>query len=742
MASGITELDLNNSTNIRNIRYLIEQEDRELRDKAHDNSKDIMGIVRKFELVPEVWIELGAKPGFCYLGEMSARGKLGGMCDATGEQYALKGSLDKKQIQHLILVTQPIEFILSRAENALKGDKDIHSHVSSELVTTITNDKAIADWYRHIRMYVKRATKSVFKRELDLWFALMRVDNAGQLTNGILAGLRDHGMVDSQKTYCALAMAVLLCYEGWTEAPILGEAVEVEDLILSAKAGVAMMEKHSPANFAVCTNHTSKAIREARKHMDNLPREMREFSACFDRLLHYLSKVVTEEKLLSRMMVRFSLILSIVSRETIPIPDLTVDSPTRDHHDATAAMEVARAMNDFVEAETNLLVLRDDVIMESMIAEAMSDVGKGKRQKFKGMEVSQAVVEKMNRELQVAVPYLAKVDREKSMGLVRFPFVFWCWGEGPDGGQIIKAQMTRPSVWIALPASGETANPLFSKRFFGYVGKWQNKGPLICTAMSDMVGVAKDRNYFHTTAVAEGTIGSGKNHTSHFKETFSCAENLMKQRWKESKENDRMLAFQVRGVGGKLDRRRAKSAGAKETPKRQAGKNATAKGATGNDTRKRKEGVEHESGRKREGRAKRRGSGEFKSDRGNMPFGKRKAARIMRLSQQRKRMRKALREARATNRREYDFQTSSKKSMWSVLDRYATARDANFMSYGTFLSWIDRERKKRLKDHWVQLLDEFYNEFVNDDRDEDGGMEHEGHGGDGDNNQLGGPDHE
>ena len=114
----------------------------------------------------------------------------------------------------------------------------------------------------------------------------------------------------------------------------------------------------------------------------------------------------------------------------------------------------------------------------------------------------------------------------------------------------------------------------------------------------------------------------------------------------------------------------------------------------------------------------------------------------MRLSQQRKRMRKALREARATNRREYDFQTSSKKSMWSVLDRYATARDANFMSYGTFLSWIDRDRKKRLKDHWVQLLDEFYNEFVNDDRDEDGGMEHEGHGGAGDNNQLGGPDHE
>ena len=113
---GITELDLNNVTNILNVCHSIKEHNKRLRKEAMDSSCNLLVVGRKMDIVPDIWIEIRVKPGLYSLGEISERGELAGVYDATGGMYRLKKLIDRKYIQHMILVVQPQEFVLTQSE--------------------------------------------------------------------------------------------------------------------------------------------------------------------------------------------------------------------------------------------------------------------------------------------------------------------------------------------------------------------------------------------------------------------------------------------------------------------------------------------------------------------------------------------------------------------------------------------------------------------------------------------------
>ena len=101
---------------------------------------------------------------------------------------------------------------------------------------------------------------------------MLRVDNAGQLSNAVILGLRNPGMIDSQKTYSQIALIVLLRFEG----RIKDKCHESDHVFIlkCARIGFQRLRELSPVNIKVCGNHSFEAVRERRKHMENKPREL------------------------------------------------------------------------------------------------------------------------------------------------------------------------------------------------------------------------------------------------------------------------------------------------------------------------------------------------------------------------------------------------------------------------------------------------------------------------------------
>ena len=306
------------------------------------------------------------------------------------------------------------------------------------------------------------------------------------------------------------------------------------------------------------------------------------------------------------------------------------------------------------------------------------------------MEVANDIVERAMSELVITAPYLRSVNKEKSTGRLHIPYIYWCESLDEDGNKIIKPMMTRVALTIVLPVKDKIGNPMLSSRGHEYVAKWMNKGSLISQAITEMIGEASDKNYFGTSSSAEGTIGRGKNHTSHFKETYSSAETLIRKRWHEAVESDRMLAHQVQQIDPTLESRSKK----KSTNKKR-------KASEGKEEKKSTHG----------------GYGEFEDDKGDMKWARKMASKLKRLSNYRKKTRLALKAAKKAipQKKGFQYKNKSMKSMWRVIDKYAFKNDMNFMSYVTFLKWWKKERKGSLERTWINVLMKFYAQFVTDE---------------------------
>ena len=102
--------------------------------------------------------------------------------------------------------------------------------------------------------------------------------------------------------------------------------------------------------------------------MKNKPTELIRWDSQVDRILSHMEHTVHDEKLLSRLLVKYAVLISVFSRQKVPIPHLTANTPVKSCHDQTEALAAAYAMDDFVEEETDLLLIKEDKILEEKSA--------------------------------------------------------------------------------------------------------------------------------------------------------------------------------------------------------------------------------------------------------------------------------------------------------------------------------------------------------------------------------------
>ena len=370
---------------------------------------------------------------------------------------------------------------------------------------------------------------------------MLRVDNAEQLSNAVILGLRNPGMIDSQKTYSQIALIVLLRFEG----RIKDKCHESDHVFIlkCARIGFQRLRELSPVNIKVCGNHSFEAVREGRKHMENKPRELVVYAEQVDQILRHMAFTIIKEKKLSVTMVVYAIIFSVFEREFIDCPKFTSRSRTHLAHDAMKAESIAITMETFLTRKSEEILMNSDVEMEEMIASVMETVGKGDRkQNFAGMLSCRHIIDQVTEEVEVTLPYLYSIAKDRKSGVVHVPYVYFCRGKNANGEYgMCKPVMTRVAVRVRLPSLSRMANPLCIHRMQKYLAPWIKKVSMTAPAITEMVGIANDRKYWDTSASVEGTFGSGKNHRSNNGTTFASVEQLIDARWTESLGSERQL---------------------------------------------------------------------------------------------------------------------------------------------------------------------------------------------------------
>ena len=93
-----------------------------------------------------------------------------------------------------------------------------------------------------------------------------------------------------------------------------------------------------------------------------------------------------------------------------------------------------------------------------------------------------------------------------------------------------------------------------------------------------------------------------------------------------------------------------------------------------------------------------------------MGWGTKADAKKQKLENLRGRLLKDLKIAQAANpgNKEFQYEEKNVKSMWRVLDAYATSIDSDFMSYGTFGPWMNKLRGIPLNPSDEEILEQFH----------------------------------
>jgi len=256
-------------------------------------------------------------------------------------------------------------------------------------------------------------------------------------------------------------------------------------------------------------------------------------------------------------MVVYAIIFSLFERKFIDCPKFTSRSRTHMGHDATKAESIAMTMETFLTKKSEELLMNSDVEMEEMIASVMETVGKGdKKQNFAGMFACRNIIDQVTEEVEVTLPYLYSIAKDKKTGVVHVPYVYFCRGKNASGVYgMCKPVMTRIAVRVQLPSLSRMANPLCIQRMQKYLTPWIKKVSMTAPAITEMVGTANNRKYWDTSASVEGTFGSGKNHRSNNGTTFASVEQLIDARWNESLGSERQLRYEMQRNKDVLERR-------------------------------------------------------------------------------------------------------------------------------------------------------------------------------------------
>eukprot|EP00985_Skeletonema_marinoi_P022942 scaffold14918_cov133-Skeletonema_marinoi.AAC.2 len=323
-----------------------------------------------------------------------------------------------------------------------------------------------------------------------------------------------------------------------------------------------------------------------------------------------------------------------------------------------------------------MIQIEDKLTFEELLKKEIGKEAKmGSENKFSAHHVSQRVIDVMLgngrrlKPLPVAVTYLRAKTNGGKEGTIAIVYIHSPYGKDEGGKEIIMPQLLwGVSVKVNLPyRAGIVPNPLYSPVAAKYLlTNWLSRIGLWSQSTIDMLNFVRDCRTFPDNNSMEGFIKHQKYGNSTLSEDLNDFPSYISKQWYNSVGDGKLFAEQCDSAPHVVERRRKKVTSVK--------------------TKKEDD------------------------DCGEMMWKKTPGSIRGKLKDQKDKMLRALDAGMSLG----DFEYTEKNStvMCRILQQHASTLDMNFMGVDTFRVWFKGERRNELKNHWVNIIDNFHDKYV------------------------------
>ena len=522
-------LDACKLSNILKIRYKIEEEDTDSRQKLQDDSVNCLGIIRKVALCPSVQFHLWTKNSLHLYHSLGKNNRLVINMDATGGllDFPMVDKL-KDKVLHTKLTINP--------KYALLNGKSTTDNTVGRMLSPITVAECVSN--KNTVTDIVEFLSSMRDCENDLFGEninplIVMTDCSPQLQSAALETLGRNGKF---KTRIGYANCVLLCLFHYEHLVKKCNQKDNASLTGIATDTVAIMRQYVGVFLKSCKSHVYRAPCNWMKNNKNA-----EVSHIRMELGHmfsaFFSSVLRDEQL-SVAIIRMSVLVALLEKEKLQLPSsYSLSTPLQDERtpkNFKKERELATEIEIFVNKESlSLLVKTQDNLSTSINSV-------GQKENWKGHD---AIIEKAKKNLNFLSCYLRSISREESNGKLGVSVVY---GSCMRNDKF--AAMSQSGFWcpVVLPIESKTAirNPVYSPTVAKYIrSTWLVRPALWSRAIVNVLENATEMSIEDNNQASEAVFKNVK-HNQGAKRYASEPATYLYHRWQDCCKSEKVFIQQ------------------------------------------------------------------------------------------------------------------------------------------------------------------------------------------------------
>jgi hypothetical protein len=513
--------------------------DLESRLNIKDQSTDLLGIVRKVELAPNVTWHLWTKGSIQLYQRLGQGGKLILNVDATGglvNIQGIEGVTDK--ILHTKVTLSP-KYALVRKE--MMRDKSLLRMLSPLTVAEmISNSNKGVDITAFFRRFIQDA-KDCHPEEPQPRPLMCMTDCSPQLESAALAAFGREGMVTSRIQYGNVMLVHLLHFDKEI-------ADDPSTRVETAKAIFSKLQLSIAIFLKECASHVYRAPK-AWMHR-NKSSEFGKSKSRFESLLAASFASILRDDRISVAIVRWSVILAMLETERFKTPSFSDTSASmrvgRNDEDRILEISRATAIDTFIKSESRVLYVDSLEDVDTTLANVPDD---------QHLLLHEPIIAKAKSLLKHSCVYLSSVSTDdvtnKTMGTLRCSVVY--------GREIVDGDVTAMleggfNVGVKLPHNGDDGiqNPLYSPTVAKYLrNTWMKKISLWSRSVVDLVESAVDMEIEGNNQFSEAVFRHVKHGQDVFDHTLDVGQYVL-HRWTDCQKSERTFIKEYELLGSQL----------------------------------------------------------------------------------------------------------------------------------------------------------------------------------------------
>ena len=532
--------------NILLVSHSLQERDLEGRKERKDPDTKILGILRYAELVPAVKYYLWTRECLLMFHHFGLTERMVVYIDATGALLSQLGSTS--DLFHTKLCIHPKNALLSMFDNEMARNL-LSPLVIAELISSSNSTEDVLRW---LVAFIKDLRRLFPNSPLvkPLW---CMSDCAGQLQAGVLQAFTEAGKVSNRVQYCNVLLAYQLHYSSIVREHRAGPERKAKATKLLAELRCLVdifiheCRVHviaAPKNWSTRTNSKHGGDEFAGGRMKSI-------------LVSHFRDITRLPKT-SEVIVKFSVLMAMILKQSFDFPPYSTDTPTREAHDPHHEEHLAKQMQEFVERESKLLELSSAEDRDAFLSGTSDSMH---------CTLHAGIVSKALYQLRYLSSYLKSCDHGNKTGVVRYSVV-WGYTCDDDGGNLSPLKSGGFERIVSLPVQFPIRNPLHSSRTATYLDEeWMKKVPMFSVGLIHCCEASSESNLQDNNQLSEAVIKHCKHDQDIHEWLSEPAEYFIKMYDDAEKANRRAMA-QYEGLRSSFEARRdraAKKSAAKNT---------------------------------------------------------------------------------------------------------------------------------------------------------------------------------